>query len=166
MLGRDGPASVPDKVDLVFTCPPYYNLEVYSDAEGDISNAPTYGHFLGSLKGLMFAAFKRLKENRFAVVVMGDLRAPTGYQYGLIDDTVSLAHDLGLQLYNEAILVTPVGTLPVRTGRTFAVSRKLGRAHQHVLVFYKGDPAKIKMHFDTTIELADVSGLEPEVENE
>jgi hypothetical protein len=50
--------------------------------------------------------------------------------------------EAGAQLYNEAILVTPVGSLPIRVGAQFTAARKLGKAHQNVLVFCKGDPRR------------------------
>jgi len=40
--------------------------------------------------------------------------------------------------------VTAVGSLPIRIGRQFQGYRKLGKTHQNVLVFYKGDPKEIK----------------------
>jgi hypothetical protein len=43
-------------------------------------------------------------------------------------------------LYNEAILVTAVGSLSIRVGRQFSSGGKLGKTHQNVLVFVKGDP--------------------------
>jgi hypothetical protein len=46
----------------------------------------------------------------------------------------------GLKLYNEAVLVTSAGSLPLRAGKPFEKSRKLGKTHQNVLVFVKGDP--------------------------
>ncbi len=46
----------------------------------------------------------------------------------------------GLKLYNEAVLVTSAGSLPLRAGKPFEKSRKLGKSHQNVLVFVKGDP--------------------------
>ena len=47
-----------------------------------------------------------------------------------------------MHLYNEAVLVTAVGSLPVRVSRQFEIGRKLGKTHQNVLVFCKGDPRK------------------------
>jgi predicted transcriptional regulator len=38
------------------------------------------------------------------------------------------------------VLVTAVASLAVRAGAQFRGSRKLGRTHQNVLVFVKGDP--------------------------
>ena len=61
-------------------------------------------------------------------------------------------------LYNEMILVNAIGSLPIRAGKYFNASRKIGKTHQNVLVFYKGDPKKIK---DNYIEL-DLSYIQHE----
>ena len=42
-------------------------------------------------------------------------------------------------VYNEAILVTAIGSLPIRVSAQFPKGRKLGKSHQNVLVFIKGD---------------------------
>ena len=39
----------------------------------------------------------------------------------------------------DLILVTPAGSLPIRVGKQFRGSRKVGRRHQYVLNFVKGD---------------------------
>ena len=44
--------------------------------------------------------------------------------------------------WDEVVLVTSVGSLPVRIGKQFASGRKLGRTHQIVLVYVKGDPER------------------------
>ena len=48
-----------------------------------------------------------------------------------------------MQLYNEAILVTAVGSLPIRIRKQFGRYRKLGKTHQNLLVFYNGQPKAI-----------------------
>lgn len=45
------------------------------------------------------------------------------------------------------ILVNPVGTLAIRAARQFNASRKIGKTHQNVLVFYKGKIKDIKQNF-------------------
>ena len=40
-----------------------------------------------------------------------------------------------------------IGNLPMRVGRSFSSGRKIGKQHQNVLVFYKGDPKKIKQNY-------------------
>ena len=50
--------------------------------------------------------------------------------------------EVGMFLYNDAILLTAVGSLPVRVSAQFNKSRKLGKTHQNILVFCKGNPKK------------------------
>lgn len=125
--------------DLVFSCPPYADLEVYSDDPADLSAMP-YDDFLTAYRGIIAAACARLRDDRFAVWVIGDVRDRRGLYRGLVPDTIAAFRDAGLAYYNEAVLVTPVGSLPIRAGRQFAAGRKLGKTHQNVLVFCKGDP--------------------------
>lgn len=127
--------------DMVFSCPPYADLEKYSDDPQDLSNMP-YPEFLKAYREVIRRAVARLKTNRFAVWVVGDVRDPDGNYRNLVGDTVEAFRDAGASLYNEAILVTPAGTLPLRAGRQFAGGRKLGKTHQNVLVFVKGDGKK------------------------
>jgi hypothetical protein len=59
-----------------------------------------------------------------------------------VSDTIAAFEAAGAELYNEAILVTQLGSLPIRVGKQFESGRKLGKTHQNVLVFVKGDPRK------------------------
>jgi hypothetical protein len=125
--------------DLVFTCPPYADLEVYSDHPADISAMP-YADFMAAYREIIARSCARLRENRFAVVVVGEVRDERGRYRNFIGDTVEAFRAAGLAFYNEAILVTAVGSLPIRVGKQFTATRKLGKTHQQVLVFLKGDP--------------------------
>ena len=126
--------------DMVFTCPPYYNLEVYSDDPRDLSNLPTYADFMTLYRQIIVNAVARLRDDRFAVYVVSDVRDKGGMYYGLHSDTIRAFTDAGLRLYNDAVLINSYGTLPLRVGLQFSAGRKLGRAHQNVVVFAKGKP--------------------------
>jgi len=129
------------EADFLFTCPPYGDLEVYSDDPADISTmAPD--DFDAAYALIISAACKLLKRDRFACVVIGDYRDAKGFFRNLPGKTIDAFIAAGLKLYNDAILVTAVGSLPVRAGRQFEAGRKLGNTHQRVLVFVKGDPKK------------------------
>lgn len=136
-----------EKFDLVFSCPPYYDLEVYSDNEADISTAGTYEEFIDAYSKIISLSCSRLKENRFACFVVGDIRDKKGIYRNFVSDTIAAFQRNGAMLYNEAVLVTAVGSLPIRVGKSFGRYRKLGKTHQNVLVFYKGDARKIPEHF-------------------
>ena len=127
--------------DMIFSCPPYADLEVYSDDPADLSTM-SYEDFRTVYFEIIARACSRLKENRFACFVVGDVRDKKGNYYNFVGDTVEAFKAAGLHFYNEAILVTCVGSLPIRAGKQFSSGRKLGKTHQNVLVFVKGDGKK------------------------
>jgi hypothetical protein len=127
--------------DFVFSCPPYGDLEVYSDNPADLSTMP-HDAFMAAYRKIIAAAIRKLKEDRFACFVVGDYRDKQGFYWNFPGETVAAFEMAGAGLYNEAILVTAAGSLPIRAGKQFAASRKLGKTHQNVLVFCKGDPCK------------------------
>ncbi len=127
--------------DFVFSCPPYGDLEVYSDREDDLS-AMDHEAFLVAYRVIIAAAVAKLKPDRFACFVVGDFRDKKGFYRNFVSDTIDAFLRAGAGLYNEAILVTAVGSLPIRAGKQFSSGRKLGKTHQNVLVFAKGDPKK------------------------
>lgn len=129
--------------DLLFSCPPYADLEVYSDDPRDISTMP-YEEFLAAYRQIISASVSLLADSCFACFVVGDVRDRKGFYRNFVSDTISAFHDAGMQLYNEAILVTAVGSLSIRVGRQFQAGRKLGKTHQNVLVFWRGDQKVIK----------------------
>ena len=127
--------------DFVFSCPPYADLEVYSDNPNDLSTLK-YEDFKPAYFEIIAKACARLKENRFACFVVGDVRDKKGNYYNFVGDTVEAFKSAGLHYYNEAVLVTPCGSVAMRAGNAFKSGRKLGKTHQNVLVFVKGDGKK------------------------
>lgn len=131
---------VPVEADMILSCPPYADLEVYSDHEADLSNMG-YPKFLEVYRAIIAQAVARLRPNRWIGWVVGEVRGGPGGAYrNLVGDTIQAFLDAGASYYNEAILVTGLGSVPVRAGRQFEASRKMGKTHQNVLVFCKGDP--------------------------
>ncbi|GAB3467179.1 hypothetical protein [Actinophytocola sediminis] len=128
-----------DSVDLIFGCPPYFDLERYSDDPRDLSTMTTE-QFSNSYRRMIALAAERLRPDRYAVLVVGSARdRRSGMLRDLRGLTVEAAHAAGLGLHNEAVLVTMIGSLPHRAARIFTGTRVLGRSHQDVLVFVKGD---------------------------
>lgn len=137
----------PESQDMLFSCPPYYDLEVYSKDERDASNQGTYEEFIAILDKAFKAALTCLKPNRFAVVVVGDVRdKKTGFYYGFAADVKRIFKEGGASLYNEIILVETGASTALRASR-YMESRKVAKMHQNVLVFYKGDPKDIRANF-------------------
>ena len=124
--------------DFVFSCPPYGDLEVYSEDPLDISTLEFEG-FAEAYREIVARACALLKPDRFACFVVGDYRDERGLYRNFPGLTIEAFQQAGLALYNEAILVTAAGSLPIRAGKMFESARKLGKTHQNLLVFVKGD---------------------------
>ena len=131
----------PESVDLLFSCPPYFDLEVYSDDPDDLSNMDWYD-FRSSYYGIIDKAAKALKEDRFAVWIIGEVRDKKGFIRGLIPETIEAFRAAGLNYYNNGITLDPQATAALRANRFFNSGRKLVTVHQHFMVFVKGDPKK------------------------
>ena len=129
------------EADFIFSCPPYGDLEQYSDQREDLSAMP-HKDFVIAYRTIIHRACKRLRENRFACFVVGDFRDGKGNYRNFVSETIAAFVDAGLSLYNEAILVTSVGSASMRVTRQFSAGRKLCKTHQNVLVFVKGDGRK------------------------
>lgn len=137
----------PESQDLLFSCPPYFDLEKYSDLENDASNQDSYEDFIKILENAFKAAVGCLKDNRFAVIVVGDVRdKSTGFYYDFCCDIKRIFKEAGMPLYNEIILVESGASTALRAGR-YMESRKVAKMHQNILVFYKGKTKEIKNNF-------------------
>ena len=139
--------------NMVFTCPPYYNLEKYTNDPKDLSNLPTYADFLHKYSSILYKSAQKLEPNSFFVIVVSEIRASVSemdksYYRGFVPDTIQILRDhCGLHYYNEIILENAIGSLPIRAPKNFDRSRKIGRHHQNILVFYKGDISAIEKKF-------------------
>lgn len=157
---RNADKYLPDgSADLIFSCPPYHNLERYSDHPLDLSNM-SYTDFIAAYSDIISIACRKLKNNRFAVFVVGDIRDGKGAYRGFTGSTKRIFGDNGLCLYNEIVLLNQYGTAPLRAGLIFEAKRKTVKVHQNVLVFYKGDIEKIKDVYSNDFEKVDLSKLQ------
>jgi hypothetical protein len=123
--------------DVVFSCPPYADLEVYSDLPGDISNMD-YREFMAAYRSIIQKCVYLLKPGGFAIFVVGDMRDEKGYYRDFVSHTKQAFIDAGTKLYNEAILLQPIGTAQLRVNNTFLRgNKKLVKIHENVLIFIK-----------------------------
>lgn len=169
-------AGSPDQhqYDFVFSCPPYADLEVYSDDPKDLSNM-SYSAFRQTLRQVIEQACALLKNDRFACFVVGEVRdKKSGYYRNFVSDTIQAFLDSGLGYYNEGILINPYGSVVIRVGGYFVGNRKLGKTHQNVLVFVKGDwrkaaeacgPLEVKLptDFENLEELEELEEVKAEL---
>ena len=131
--------------DFIFSCPPYGNLEKYSDDPTDLS-AMDDDAFDAAYRAIIAKAVARLRPDRFACFVVGDYRDRRGFYRNFVSLTIDAFQNAGAALYNEAILVTSVGSASMRVTKQFSSGRKFAKTHQNVLVFCKGDWRRAAAH--------------------
>lgn len=127
--------------DLIFTSPPYWNLETYSNLPEDISSIINYETFLGQLKLVYSTCLSLLKEDGFCCWIVGDFR---DYNEGrkkisrlvpFVADNIRVAEESGWILYDKVVIQKPLGTAPARV--KLWNTRKTVRIHEELLVFRK-----------------------------
>lgn len=121
--------------DIVFSCPPYADLEVYSDLPGDISNM-NYSEFLIAYRSIIKKSCALLKPDGYAVFVVGEVRDKNGNYIGFVPDTIDAFLDAGVKYYNEAILLNAIASASMRANGNM-VNKKLVKIHQNILIFKK-----------------------------
>ena len=131
---------------FMFTSPPYYNLETYSDNDSDISTKQSYEDFIEGLITIFNKTYGMMKDDTFAVIKVGEVRKNSGEYYGFVSDSIDIMCNCGWKYYNEIILLNDIGSAQLRAAGNMK-SRKIVKLHQNVLVFYKGDMKNIKDKF-------------------
>ena len=124
------------KFDFLFSCPPYFDLEVYSDIPEDLSNMD-YNHFQNKYRSIIFKAAKMLKQDAYACFVVTEVRNKFGFYINFIGETIEAFRLAGCGFYNDAVLLNTIGSAAIRANRQFCAGQKLVRLHENVLVFKK-----------------------------
>jgi len=145
--------SPPWKADLVFTCPPYYQVEEYLDYDGkppagELNIMPTYEQFRDTLFAGYKKAIEALNDNCFFVVMTGDSRDKNGAYYGCEAEHELFFKEQGLSIYNKIVYLECEFTRLAHAKKTLN-SRKFPKREQKIIVAYKGDMKKIKDLYPT-----------------
>lgn len=127
--------SINNEYDMMFSCPPYFNLEVYSDLEGDISNMK-YEEFIAAYESIISKACSKLKKGAHAIFVVGEVRRRKNFCVGFVRDTYIAFEKAGMKLYNEMILSTPHVTAGL-VANNYMKTKKVVKVHQNILDFVK-----------------------------
>ena len=121
--------------DFVFSCPPYADLEVYSDLDGDVSNMP-YIEFMKAYEQIIAKSCNLLKSGGYACFVVGEVRDKKGNYIGFVPDTITAFKKCGMNYYNEGILLNAIASASMRANGNMK-SQKLVKVHQNILIFKK-----------------------------
>lgn len=96
----DSLKTIPDlevEADMIFSCPPYGDLEVYSDDPDDISTL-AQAEFDAAYAKIIAAAVAKLRDDRFACFVVGDYRDKRGIYANFVSKTIAAFEAAGAGL--------------------------------------------------------------------
>lgn len=134
-----------ESFDFVFTCPPYYDLEVYTDNVKDISTMDV-DSFDRVYESILKKSVQKLKDNRFFGIVVSEVREPSvtgkyskGRYRGLVRKTIDMLESAGMEFYNDMILFNSQHQASRVSKTYFDRNRKIASVHQNILIFVKGN---------------------------
>jgi len=130
----------PDKnsfFDFSITCPPYYDLEVYSELKEDLSAAATYKDFLWMIKESLEGVHKALRKGGLSVWVVGNFRNKAGKLQHFNGDVIKIAEKYaGFDLLDELVWWGASKQASQRV-HTFEANRKSVRVHEYIIILKK-----------------------------
>ena len=127
---------IKETFDFIFSCPPYLDLEVYSDLPDDLSTKNDL-QFEIQYQSIINKLYPRLEKGSLACFIVGDVRDKNGNYRCFTEMTVRCFNNAGFKTYNKAVLLQPLGTAMLRAARVFNAGKKLTKVHEDVLIFKK-----------------------------
>ncbi len=135
VLGDGRFLDIDQQFDFGCTCPPYFNLEVYSDGGNDLSNLSTYSEFNASMWCCANAYRERIKPGGFVAIIVGLFRdKKTGELIDFPADTVENFRDAGFIYWQNIVLSKNFASAAVRAGNSW-LGKKLVPRHENLLIF-------------------------------
>jgi len=123
-----------NSVDMVFSCPPYWNKEKYLSGNGQLSDEKTYKRFLNELAKILAECTRVLKPGKFMVLVVGDFRK-NGRLYSFHSDLIQISKCTILKLY-DTIIIEKYGK-PYHKAKQMLEYKKMLKMHEYLLIFRK-----------------------------
>jgi DNA modification methylase len=120
--------------DMGLSCPPYWNLERYSDLPEDLSNMKTYAEFNAAMGQCARAHRKALKPGAFMCIVTGPFRDKKGELIDFPGHTVNNFRDAGFVYHQQVVLSKNFASAAKRSTNSWK-GQKLVPTHEFLLVF-------------------------------
>jgi len=121
-----------NSIDLVFTSPPYWDIEYYGEESEQLGFGKDYGSFLQGLRSVISESYRVLKPDRYCAFNINDFRK-NGNFYSYHADVIKLFEDVGFKMW-DVIIIKWKSSI----GSCFASqveSRKItAKAHEYLVV--------------------------------
>jgi DNA modification methylase len=123
-----------EQADLIFTCPPYWDVEKYKSVDNQLSDYKTYEEFLNKYEEILLKSADKLKEGKFFVIVVADFRK-NGKFYDFSTDTIKILTKK-LDIWDKIIFeMSPAKRHPLYIQAI--TNLNMLKTHEYCLVFRK-----------------------------
>ena len=121
--------------DLVFTCPPYFNIEQYESCDNQLSDIRDYDTFMDSMGECVSNVKRVLKEGAWAIFVVADFRIG-GELKSFSSDLIQKFKDNDMIHWDTIIMenISPFASLQIHKVNC---KRYTSKIHEYILVFRK-----------------------------
>lgn len=127
-------SKVEGQFDCALTCPPYWNLETYSDLPEDLSNLKTYSEFDIAMICCAKAHRRLMKPGSFVCIVVGPFRDKKGELIDFPAHTARNFQGAGFIFWQQIILAKNFASAAKRSTNAWK-GRKLVPNHEFLQVF-------------------------------
>jgi len=121
--------------DLLFTCPPYWDIEDYGENPGQAEAADTYEEFLENMARIYDSCYHALKPGAFACVIVNDFRKDKIF-YPYHADTLRILQQVGFNCHDMIIMKYASSIQSMFTNQLYK-ARKVAKIHEYILVMRK-----------------------------
>ena len=125
-----------ERVDLILTSPPFWDLEPYESVEGQLADIETYPSFLKELGKTISECFRVLKKDKFCAFVVNDFRKG-GHFYDFHNDVIKLSRKAGFLLWD--IIINVLHSPMVSGVAQREKVRQTVKIHEYILILKKGE---------------------------
>lgn len=126
----------PDEfADMIYTCPPYFNIEKYESVDGQLSDIDDYDEFMKFIDRTADNCYRVLKPGGFMVWVIGDFRI-NGKLIDFCGDSKQTFTRAGFE-YHDIIIMENISPMAVFQAYSAACKRYAPKVHEYIIVFRK-----------------------------
>jgi len=125
-----------ESIDLIFTSPPYWDLEFYDDNPAQIGYNHTYDEFLDGIERIAKESLRVLKPGKLAVINVNDFRKD-GKFYAYHMDLTRRFLNVGFELFDIIIMVWSPQSIRSIFATQVEESKITGKVHEYLIVFRK-----------------------------
>jgi len=137
----------PNSVDLCVTSPPYWDIlrqrrtsdkrdiRSYSNAKRDLGNIEGYDMFLSKLKEIFQKVYTSLKDNKWCIVIVMDIRKKSKF-YPFHMDVVKLMGDIGFN-FEDTIIWNRQHEYNNMRPLGYPYVFRVNKVHEYILIFRK-----------------------------